>query len=139
MQEVAIPHKRATLDDVLEGVYSVVEDFEKIADSMERMQSRQLNMFTRHSLANAALNLRYDLEKDSYPSKLAILKPRRNVDEYADLWTTFNVVQENLLKGGMKTSENLQGNPPRTVRPVQSISENIRLNKELWNLAEVYS
>lgn len=138
VQEVAIPHKRVALDDVLEGVYSVVEDFEKVTESIERMRACELTRPDRLQLGNAALQLRYDLETEAYPSLTSMLRVRRSSDEKTDLWTTFNAVQENLLKGGMRTAENLQGKPPRLVRAVQSISDSIRLNKALWNLAESY-
>jgi len=50
------------------------------------------------------------------------------------LWSTFNRVQENLVKGGL-TGRNANGRQQRT-RPVQGIDQNVRLNRALWLLAD---
>jgi len=51
-----------------------------------------------------------------------------------DLWTTFNTVQENLIRGGLR-GRTAKGNRTST-RAVKGVSENVRLNKALWTLAE---
>jgi hypothetical protein len=56
----------------------------------------------------------------------------------SDLFTVFNVVQENTVKGGIAgLARNSQGylNRIRT-REVKGIDQNIKLNKALWTLAE---
>lgn len=59
---------------------------------------------------------------------------RRFEDRDPSLWTTFNVVQENLIRGGLKgvgsTGRNM------TTRAVASVHENVKLNKALWNLTQ---
>ncbi len=69
-------------------------------------------------------------------------------DRGTDLWTTFNVVQEHLLRGGMRyagyiPAEANQVFPTHfvrnTTRPVAGLNEGQRLNKALWTLAEEFS
>ncbi len=63
-----------------------------------------------------------------------MLVPRRWDDRKSDLWSIFNRVQENLVKGGL-TGRTANGRRQRT-RPVQGIDQNLRLNRALWMLAE---
>ncbi|MGG6549144.1 UNVERIFIED_CONTAM: DUF945 domain-containing protein, partial [Prevotella sp. 15_C9] len=63
-----------------------------------------------------------------------LLRPRRFDDRESDLWSTFNRVQENLVKGGLD-GRTANGRRQRT-RPVQGIDQNVRLNRALWLLAE---
>ena len=55
-------------------------------------------------------------------------------DNHEDLWSTFNRVQENLVKGGL-SGRSANGRQQRT-RPVQGIDQNVRLNRALWLLAD---
>jgi hypothetical protein len=63
-----------------------------------------------------------------------LLTTRRREDYNVDLWTTFNKVQENFIRGGMrgitKTGKNM------STRAISSVSENVTLNKALWVLTE---
>ena len=63
-----------------------------------------------------------------------ILLPRRPDDGQGDLWTKFNVVQENLMRGGQRGRAS--SGKRVTTRPVQSIDKNVQLNKALWILAD---
>lgn len=69
------------------------------------------------------------------PDKL--LAPRRYGDAATDLWTTFNVVQEHLVKGGdayLAPSER-RGMRRNRTRPLGGLAEGRRINKALWTLA----
>ena len=63
-----------------------------------------------------------------------ISTPRREVDKKTDLWTTLNVAQENLLRGGF-----LNGSTNRRVRAISNIQKDVNLNSQLWDLASTYS
>jgi hypothetical protein len=62
--------------------------------------------------------------------------PKRKEDNKRDLWTTFNVVQENLIKGGVKIWKTEGKKRKVKSRQVTAINEDVRLNKALWILAE---
>jgi hypothetical protein len=50
------------------------------------------------------------------------------------LWSTFNVVQENVIRGGLSA---MGANHRRaTTREVRGIDGDIKYNKGLWTLAE---
>jgi hypothetical protein len=55
-------------------------------------------------------------------------------DVDSSLWTTFQRVQENMMRGG-QPGRSTQGRRVRT-RPVGSIDRSVSLNRALWVLAE---
>lgn len=63
-----------------------------------------------------------------------ILAPRRYEDRQNDLWTTFQKLQENLLKGGLP-GRTAKGRRSHT-RAVNGIDGDIKLNRALWVMAE---
>lgn len=119
-------------DRVLEGVFSVVEEFPLIADSIEQWQSIQLNQEQRLAFATAALPLRFDEDAGIDPWQL--LTARRYGDRKDDLFTTFNVVQENLVRGGLRMARSEKG-VKRTSREIKSVDRDLKLNRALWTLA----
>jgi len=66
-----------------------------------------------------------------------VLRTKRQADTGKDLWTTFNVIQENIIKGGVRTAKvNDKGRVRRaTKRAVKNIDKNIKLNKAIFEMA----
>lgn len=65
-----------------------------------------------------------------------VLRARRYSDVGKnDLWTTYNNVQENVVKGGMRfyNQETMRN---QSTRKVKAIDKNITLNRALWNLTD---
>ena len=63
------------------------------------------------------------------------MRIRRAADQKNDIWTVFNVIQENLIKGGIWTRNKETGQTRRSIE-VKSPVENNRLNIALWQLTE---
>lgn len=134
MGEHRVHHKGPVIDNVIEGVFRVVEDFKIIDEQKDVMKSLNLAPAERLAFARAALELRYDTDKMAAPvNETQLLKTRRHEDASADLWTTFNVVQENMLKGGLHGRN--ANNRRMQTRPVQGVDQSIKLNRALWTLA----
>lgn len=72
---------------------------------------------------------------DISPKVLAL--PRRREDVRDDLWTVFNRVQENLIKGGLPI-RNAKGKVT-DLRGVNHIQASNKLNGDLWELMEQYA
>ena len=133
--DVRVPHKGNVTDDVIEGAYEVLHGFEQMQDSRDAMRAITLDDGEAEVFARSALVLKYDEPGKTLPiTESQILRPRRFDDNHADLWSTFNRVQENLVKGGL-TGRSANGRQQRT-RPVQGIDQNVRLNRALWLLAD---
>ena len=118
---------------VLEGVFSVVEDFPLIADNIAIWQSKHLTQDQRLAFARAALPLRFDEEAGIEPAQL--LTVRRYEDRKDDLFSTFNVVQENLIRGGLNMTRSESTGRRRTTREIKNVDRDLKLNRALWTLA----
>jgi hypothetical protein len=138
--EIRLPHKGNIVNDVIEGVYSVVETLDHATGTADTMKQLTLARPEQIAFAEAAAILRFDLESGerSPVSPEQFLQPRRAEDRSSDLWTTFNRIQENSLRGGLHGKRYDENNRPRrmTTRPIGGIDQNIALNRGLWTLAE---
>lgn len=103
---------------------------------MESMKSVILNQDEQYLFGKAALTVRYEDENKIPVSPEKIITPRRREDKQNDLWTTYQRVQENMMKGGLP-GRNASGKNTRT-RAVTGIDGDIRLNKALWMIAEQF-
>lgn len=135
LNDIRVPHKGNIMDNVIEGAFRVVDDFERINGQIDGMKALPLNDGEQLAFAHAALALKYDPQTDTAPiTEQQILKPKRREDVGNDLWKTFNRVQERMLQGGV---HGRAANGRRTTtRAVTGIDQDIRLNRALWVLAE---
>ncbi len=135
IHDVRVPHKGNIVGEVIEGAYQVLDNFKFADEQRESMKDVSLSAGEKRLLANSALMLKYDTETDPAPvSEDSVLMPRRREDSKDDLWSTFNVLQENLVRGGLN-ARNKNGRRTRT-RAVTGIDGNIKLNRALWQLAD---
>ena len=135
MNQVKIYHRGNVTGEYIEGAYQIVKDFEKVDAHRDEMMSLEVPEEAAIIYAEQALSLKYDGDDPSrYPvTASTLLQARRREDTKTDLWTTFNVVQENLIKGG-QWGYNM--GTRKTTRPVNGIKENFKLNQALWTLTE---
>lgn len=135
LADVRVHHKGNVAEHVIEGAYEVLHGFEQVQESRDAMRLITLDEGEQEVLARSALALKYDAPDKVTPvTEAQVLMPRRFDDRGRDLWSTFNRIQENLVKGGLN-GRNAHGRRQRT-RPVQGIDQNLRLNRALWMLAE---
>jgi len=127
-------------EEVVDTVFDVVRQMPRILDNTKEMKSIELTPDERGVFANAALALKWPIEQHPNILRSAlrteVLLPKRKEDNKRDLWTTFNVVQENLIKGGVKIWKTEGKKRKVKSRQVTAINEDVRLNKALWILAE---
>lgn len=142
-QPISVKHVGYKADNVIEASYRLIDSVPKVAESVGVMQSLILSDDERRAFANAALITKYGNPEDGKALPISAetaLKTRRAADTANDLWSTLNVVQENLIRGGQHEITTLNGRRVRTTRArtrgVASISENTKLNQGLWTLAE---
>jgi len=135
LNTVKIYHRGNITGQYIEGAYTVVKDFERNDEFRDKMKSIQLIPEAQLAFAEEALSLKYDTPPIE---AVRLLSARRREDQTNDLWTTFNVVQENLTKGGQRFY-NTETGKTGTTRPVNGIKENTKLNQALWSLTEKMS
>jgi len=136
-EEVRVPHKGNIQHDTIEGVYTVAEDFPRLIDASESMKEITLSADERRVLGEASLVARYG-EDESPVRPEQIIEPCRREDVGRSLWTTFNVIQENVMRGGLHGQRrNAEGRIRRSqTRAINGIDQNVTLNRALWTLAE---
>ncbi|GJJ05646.1 hypothetical protein RugamoR64_61840 [Duganella rhizosphaerae] len=135
MSDVRIRHKGNIVDNVIEGAFRVLKDFELVDGQIDGMKSLKLNQGQQLAFARSALALKYDTQVTPAPvTERQILAPKRVEDQGDDVWSTFNRVQEHMIDGGVR-GRNATGRRMET-RPVTGIAQNIQLNRALWVLAE---
>lgn len=131
--EIRVPHRGDIVGKVIEGAYEVLSVFDRVEEKRDAMQSLMLPPPAQQALANAALCYRFG-EEHQPVSAAQILTPRRCEDRQDDLWTTYQRLQENLLKGGLP-GRTAKGKRTHT-RAVNGIDGDVRLNRALWVMAE---
>jgi hypothetical protein len=130
-----IPH-RGQVGDVIEASYKVVEAFPRQAEKIEQMQRITLALEDQRDFAERAATLRFDKDLTMFADDLLV--PRRSADVGNSLWQVFNMTQERLTKGPVWTYKQYgtQEQTSRRARPVNGINEVVKINQQLWALAE---
>ena len=128
-----VPHRGDVVDEVVAGALEVAERFGSLADQVEKMEARQLYKDEQIRFAERALALRFPSPADHGLQPSQLLTCRRTEDLGADLWSTLNKVQENLLRGGL-SRRSATGRLTHT-RRITAIRQDVRLNSGLWDLA----
>ncbi|MDR9499946.1 MAG: DUF932 domain-containing protein, partial [Hydrogenovibrio sp.] len=136
---VRVKHGKNVVGSILDGSLQLANQIPVISESVEQLQSTLVSQHESDLFARAALNLRYgeDWQRLSPIAPEHLLQARRAEDREPSLWKTFNRVQENLMKGGLP-GRSATGRNTRT-KAIASISEDVRLNRALWQLADEFS
>lgn len=122
-------------DELVNHLTTASEQIRDLVKGVDRFKSVQMDPAARKGFATRLLKAYKDEMKvpelDIRVSTL--LQPRRLADVDHNLWTTFNVVQEHLLKGGIP-ARTPKGE--RTLRPLANIERSNKVNQALWGVLE---
>ena len=142
IEDVRVSHIGDVSAKVIEGSYTVLNRVEKVMAAPQDWPTVMLDRPTREAFAEAAHVIRFPRDEQgntTTPIKPEqFLMPRRVEDGGTDLWTTFNVIQENVLRGGMEGTYRRDNGREgrRTMRTVNGIDQRINLNRALWGMGE---
>jgi len=139
--KVSLPHRGDLQGKVIDASYKVIDNANKALTGVQEWSKIGMTRADQLDFAAAALVTRYDSLKDAPVQPHEILKVNRSEDQGSDLWSTFNVVQENLIRGGVGSLRQLDNGRIgfRSVRPVRGVGRNVDLNADLWRLADSYA
>lgn len=144
-------HSKRGLSGFEEMMRSTVEGMPKLLERIEALRGITTTHEQRDALARRAAQVRWDMAKQfaedvpvrgSFATEQTVvdaLQAKRFADMQVDAWTVFNRVQENIIRGNAFIKSFSERNPEgvmRKARPVNSVAENIRVNRELWNIAD---
>lgn len=132
--DIRIPHRGNVINAVLEGAETVRSHFDDVLARVDDMRALNLSYDERRAFAAAAVQLRFDSETTEVDPN-ALLARRRLNDGGTDLWTTYNIVQENVIRGGVQVRSRQQPARLRSARTIRGVIQNVGLNQALWTLA----
>jgi hypothetical protein len=132
---------RNIVDNVIEGTFRVVENAKLALAAPAQWAQVKMEREESLAMAEAARMIRFgDAEGnvDSPITAAQLLMARRRDDAQRDnLWTNFNVLQENVIRGGLHGVAIDANNRRRnmTTRAIKGIDQDVKLNRALWTLA----
>lgn len=128
---VSIRHVSNAPELVAEAAENLTHEVPRLAELVDEWSTIQLDHKTQLLLANRGRELRWGQATPVTPGRL--LNPHRYADNGSDLWSVFNRVQENLLKGGQRGRASTGRR--MTTRGIGSIDVGRKLNQDLWAVA----
>lgn len=136
---IRVPHiSRRIEGDVIEGSFRVVEGMPNVLASVDNWRALPMPADYRDAYARHALEVRWGNE--AAPIQPAqFLRPRRYEDRNPDVWTTFNVVQEHMIRGKIDTGTRNKAGGRITTRPINGVDNTIQMNRRLWALTDHYA
>lgn len=147
IDSVKVRHSGDAIGQVIEGTYRVLGEATNLLAAPAEWSNIALPVEAKHAFAEAAHVLRFGDSEGRVETPIRpvqLLAPRRQGDTGADLWSTLNVVQENIIRGGLSArapaTRDERGRVVRgrmvTTRDVNGIDQDVKLNKALWVLGE---
>ncbi len=138
IESLKVRHSGRIIEEVATGSMQIVQNMPAAIDAIARWKSIQLSTSDQNALAEAAHIVRFADSEGKVNTPIRpeqLLQTNRYADNGNDLWSTFNRVQENVIKGGLRARA--QGATRRTgMREVKGIDQDVRLNRALWTLGE---
>ena len=144
-------HNKAAVLGFEDMLRSTVDTLPAMMERINMLRGVQLSGAKAYELAKRSVTTRWDMydaqETGVYATDTTVqqvLTVNRNGDESMDAFTVFNRIQESVIRGKAFVKSLTKATPygsMRKSRPVNSVKENIRINTELWNIADeiVYS
>jgi hypothetical protein len=120
-------------NDIHRAISNITLFKPQLEEKIERFESITLSQAEQESFARLSIALRFDehLEVDHRD----ILIPHRDEDAKDDLYTTLNVIQENLLRGNITGVNTITGRR-FTSKEITAINKDVTVNQGLWDIAE---
>ena len=139
-------HNKAAMLGFEDMLRSTVDTLPAMMERINMLRGVQLSGAKAYELAKRSVTTRWDMydaqETGVYATDTTVqqvLTVNRNGDESMDAFTVFNRIQESVIRGKAFVKSLTKATPygsMRKSRPVNSVKENIRINTELWNIAE---
>ena len=135
-EKTAIRHIGFKEVAVKEAIERIVANTDKINEKINLYKQIELNHTEQLSLARAAKDIRFKpyQEVDIH----TLIQSHRKEDNANDLWTVFNRIQENAIRGGVR-GKNTVTDRNFTSKPIKSIDSLISINEKLFNLTDRFA
>jgi Domain of unknown function (DUF932) len=140
MESLRVRHSGDVQHKVIEGTYRILDTAEQSLKAPQDWPQITLDRDERQAFAEVAHTLRFADAEGNVKTPIRaeqLLIPRRREDTTPNLWTVFNVVQENAIRGRLTAMGRDANDRPRrvTTRGVNGIDQDVKLNRALFTLA----
>ena len=125
---------------------ATVATLPSLMERMERLRGITLTIDDAYDIAQRGVATRWDMFNEQTKGVFAtqttvsnVLQPQRLQDVGMDAFTVFNRIQEGVIRGNAFVKSLNVSHPEghlRKARNVSSIKEHVRINAELWNIAD---
>ena len=137
-EAVKMRHMGYTFEDLQVLLKDMVEKLPLTVESMNKMKAQEMAEEQILQFAKDAINTRFSKQemKRIEIDYEALTQPVRKEDAGTDLWSVFNVVQEKILTGDF---DYRAGGKARKAREIKNFKQDMKINKELFNVALQYA
>lgn len=141
IDSVKVRHSGDVMNKVIDGTFTVVENAKLALAAPAQWSQIKLDRDESLAMAEAARVIRFGDADGNVDSPIRadqmLIAHRRADQERNNLWTNFNVIQENVIRGGLQGVQIDANNRRRrmTTRPINGIDQDVKLNRALWTLA----
>lgn len=140
IEDIRVRHSgdRQVIDHLVNHSLNIFKNIDPVLNQVSNWKSRILEWPDQLRMAEEAINI--NKSKINIEPR-GLLRAFRTADftqenSRRDLWRTYNVIQENIIKGGVY-GRNEQGRLMRT-RRITAVDRDISVNRKLWELAEKF-
>lgn len=145
--DIRVMHTKYAIQEALTASEAILDAVPSIMGRVDAWKMVDLDRSSSLEFANEAAKLRPGILK---PISAELLGHRRWADKKSDLWTTFNKVQENLIRGGTygtkvvtikdyRDGTNKDITETKRLRAIKAPKELVSVNRGLWNLADQFA
>jgi hypothetical protein len=135
--DLKIRHMGYTFEELQAQIRVVVDQLPLTVESMNKMKQIQLSEEQTVEFAKKAIATRFtEVEIDNVKIDFdKLLEPTRKEDEGNGLWEVFNRIQEKIIEGDFQY---ISGAKIRKARKIKNFQQDVKINSELWELAESF-
>lgn len=129
-------HASADIERVITASRRVIDQAGQLNDTVQRWHDTAIDRGRLLDFATQARELVFK-DRAAAPDPRHLVLVRRSADyDISNFWTAFNVIQENITKGGI--AYRAENNRWRRTRAIRSVDRDVKTNTALWDLADQF-
>ena len=133
---INVRHSGYSFESLKASIDEMIVKLPELAGKINQFSAKELTTSEIQGLAKAAYDLRGGGRTPNAEELAEILKVRRPEDEGNSLWVVFNRIQESVVRGGQMFID-ARGRM-REQKAIRNLDKSLKINQELWALAESY-
>lgn len=133
-EQFTVRHMGFDSDEVKKLTESFAKKLPLIQNSVDKMMDRMMTEGEKIQFAKDASIIKWGMGAVPFVDYEELITPQRSGDNDDNLWTTFNIVQEKFVKGGLEYRS--QTGKKTSLKGLKNIMATNTMNTKLWELAD---